>query len=306
MRSSPRNSDPKLREERAHDAESTDEDLIVDLYFDIDWRSDTMIKLKLFGLVPISVEDIFLKASLRVVLQWVALDHNDPGQFPNLAYLGLESLGRADLSLSLKLFGFFDLFSIPPLGTLLAQDFLLDLVYDLLGPGTGYWIDFLRGIALEPFAIIDARASSAAYTKLLRKEAGDVKGLKEATADSKMQVSVTVVSSQGHPDCTTFCVLRMGTKAQVESKEAKDIEKTTKHAKSGKTGSWSTETFSWLSNPSSNVFDEDWMYVISLYFCLIIFNRTICRGVNLMTKSFLGSTSVVPALCTVLFYAEFL
>ncbi len=259
MRAVPRNNDPKLREERAQDAETTDEDLIVDLYFDIDWRSDAMVKLKLWGLLPISVQDIFLKASMRVVLQWVALDHNDALQFPNLAYLGLESLGRADLSLSLKLFGFFDLFSIPPLGTLLAQDFLLDLLYDFLGPSTGFWLDFLRGRATEPFAIIENRLQSKALTKLLRKEAGDVKGLREATTGSKLQVSVTVVSSRTHSECSPFCVLRMGILAQIDSKEAKSIEKQTKTANSGTCASWSTETFTWLSNPSPEPINEDWL-----------------------------------------------
>jgi hypothetical protein len=78
-----------------------------------------------------------------------------------------------DLSLSLKFFVFLDLYSILPLGTLLAQDFLRDLVYKLLGPTTGCWIDFVRGVPPEPYAIIDARASSAAHTKLLRKESGE-------------------------------------------------------------------------------------------------------------------------------------
>jgi hypothetical protein len=259
MRAVPRNNDPKLREDRAQGAETTDEDLIVDLYFDIDWRSDAMIKLKLWGLIPISVQDIFLKASLRVVLQWVALDHNDALQFPNLAYLGLESLGRADLSLSLKFFGFFDLFSIPPLATLLEQDFILDLLYDFLGPTTGFWLDFLRGRATEPYAIIENRLSSLALTKLLRKEAGDVKSLKEATTGSKLQVSVTVVSSQNHGECSPFCVLRMGTATQVDSKETDGIEKRTKIAKSGTSASWNTETFTWLSNPSSDPRNEDWL-----------------------------------------------
>ena len=260
MRALPRNNDPKLREERAQEIASTDDDLIVDLFFDVDWRSDVKIKLMLFGLVPISVEDIFLKASLRVVLQWVALDHNDPGQFPNLAYLGLESLGRAELSLSLILFGFFDLFSIPPLATILAQDFLLDLVYDLLPPETGFWIDFVRGMATQPFAILDNRASSVIYTKQLRKEAGDVKGLKEGTKDSKLQVSVSVVSAQSEEsENSPFCLLRMGTKAQVDAKEAKDIEKQTKTAKTGKSATWNTETFTWLSHPSQDARDEDWL-----------------------------------------------
>jgi hypothetical protein len=259
MRSVPRNNDPKLRENRAQDAETTDEDLIVDLYFDIDWRSDAMVKMKVCGLIPISVQDIFLKASMRVVLQWVALDHNDPLQFPNLAYLGLESLGRADLNLSLKLFGFFDLFSIPPLGTLLAQDFLLDLIYDFLDPSVGFWLDFLRGRATTPFAILDNRLASLALTKLLRKEAGDVEGLKQATTGSKLQVTVTVVSSRDHIECVPFCVLRMGTRAQVDSKEAKSIEKQTKTAKSGTSAGWSTETFSWLSNPSPDQRNEDWL-----------------------------------------------
>jgi hypothetical protein len=188
MRSSPRlgNTDQKQRQERAQGAKTTGEDLIIDLYFDVDWCSDTMINLKAEAVLPgAHICPIRSKTtSLRVVLQLVALDHNDPDQSPNLAYLGLESLGRADLSLSLKLFVFLDLYSILPLGTLLAQDFLLDLVYKLLGPTTGCWIDFVRGVPPEPYVIIDARASSAAHTKLLRKEAGDVTKLKEATADS--------------------------------------------------------------------------------------------------------------------------
>ena len=196
---------------------------------------------------------------MRVVLEWVALDHNDALQFPNLAYLGLESLGRADLSLSLKLFGFFDLFSIPPLATLLAQDFLLDMLFDIVGPSNGFWLDFLRGRATEPFPIMDNRLSSLAYTKFLRKEAGDVKGLKEATAGSKLQVSVRVVSSQGHSQCSPFCVLRMGTQAQIDSKEARGIEKQTMTAKSGISASWSTETFIWLCNPSPDQRNEDWL-----------------------------------------------
>ncbi len=142
MRSSPRlgNTDQKPRQERAQGAKTTGEDLIVDLFFDVVWCSDRIVHhdeaeavLPGAHICPI----LSKTTSLRVVLQLVALDHNDPDQFPNLAYLGLESLGRADLSLSLKLFVFLDLFSILPLGTLLAQDFLLDLVYDLLGPRTG-------------------------------------------------------------------------------------------------------------------------------------------------------------------------
>jgi len=256
LRSSGRNDDPRLRAARARNATTNDEDLIVDLFVDLDWQSDIHIRLVLFGFVPISVQFVRLHASTRVVIQWKPLDYRDTAQFPNLAYLGLESLGPVDLGLSLKIFDCIDLFSIPPLGSLFGHDKLLDIVYDLLGPETGFWLDFVRGRAIHPFPIIDDRAKCAEETIRLRKLVGDAKGLRDTISDSKLQITVTVMASHNHEDCTPFCKLHVGTKtAKVDQ-----FEKTS-NGRAGSSSGWPSETFSWLCSPKPDEASESYLCV---------------------------------------------
>ena len=65
MRSSPRNDYHKLRAKQAQKNAISDEDLIVDFYFDVNWQSDLQIKVKLFGIIPVSLEDLNLTAKLN-------------------------------------------------------------------------------------------------------------------------------------------------------------------------------------------------------------------------------------------------
>ena len=258
MKAAPRSDDPVLVKERALDCETSDDDLIVDLFFDLDWRSDFCIKLKLFGLLPISIEDVTLQAPMRTTVQWNALDFNDFLQFPNISYLAVECLGRADLTLSFKLFGIFDLFSIPPFSSLLNQDYLLDVLFDVLGPGTGFWLDFLRGTA-APYVILDWIQKQREVTRKMRKVAGEVESVQEAGAGSKTELSVTVLSSKDHKPGTASALLRFGKQREVSAAQATSIEKEVKMGKQGKLDDWGAAPCRWFGTASTDIREEDWL-----------------------------------------------
>ena len=251
-----------LEEEMNRDSgrNMTEDDSIVDLKLRINFTGELVLKFKIFHCLPVSIENFNFGCNLKVILQWIALDHNDFDRLPEVGYLGIQSLERFDFHCSLIFLKFFDLLSIPPLSSVVNQDFFLDIVYDLLDPTMNVWVDFIRGRLSHPVTVIDKRKLFRDAKQRENRARNDSLDTRHSVISAKTQLCISVLASKSHKVCRPYVIMKFGSKENLDhARESKYLEKQTRVAARGSSAAWTESSLYCLCNPNTCPSIEDWM-----------------------------------------------